>query len=215
MGQTTDEILTNIKVKRSCNNNQLKTIILWVFIIQQAFILHCFSINPSKLSSLLWLLQWLPYLIVQYPNNSNLHEFECYLAFKNTLNLNNLLAADYRLKKNSLNLNLTDTLNLARKNLVPYEAKTDCRATGVLQLVLDSYEITKMLMKNLKSGTCHVFWIWPEKTWYHTKQKQIVRSTRVLQSVMDSCEIITMLIRNHKNYESKKVTQTVVPFEML
>ena len=70
-------------------------------------------------------------------------------------------------------------------------------------------------MKNLKSTTCYLFWIWPEKTWYHTKQKQIVRSTRVLQSVMDSCEIITMLIRNHKNYESKKVTQTVVPFEML
>ena len=215
MGETKDEILNNIKVKRFYNNNQLETIIPWAFIIQQAFILHCFSINRTKLSSLLWFLQRLPYLIVQYSSNSNLHEFECYLAFKNTLNLNNLLTADYRLKKNSLNVNATHTLSLARKNLVPYEAKTDCRAAGVLQLVLDSYEIIKTLMKNLKSATCYLFWIWPEKTWYHTRQKQIVRSTRVLQSVMDSCEIITMLIRNHKNYESKNITQTVVALEML
>ena len=31
---------------------------------------------------------------------------------------------------------------------------------------------------------------------------------------MDSCEIITMLIKNLKNYESKNITQTAVPFEM-
>ena len=99
--------------------------------------------------------------------------------------------------------------------MVPCEAKADYRATGVLQLVLDSYEITTMLMKNLKNAACYVLWIWPEKTWYHTKQKQIVRVIRVLHSVMDSCEINnSMLIKNLKNYESKNITQTAVPFEM-
>ena len=43
------------------------------------------------------------------------------------------------------------TLNLARKNLMAHEAKTDCRATRVLQSVNDFCEIITMLMKNLKS----------------------------------------------------------------
>ena len=42
------------------------------------------------------------------------------------------------------------TLNLARKKLIPHEAKADCRATRVLQLLMDSCEIITILMKNLK-----------------------------------------------------------------
>ena len=72
-----------------------------------------------------------------------------------------------------------------------------------------------MLMKNLKNATCYILWIWPEKTSYHTKQKQIARAARVTQSVIDSFQVITMLIRNLKSFEWKNITQTPVLFEML
>ena len=42
------------------------------------------------------------------------------------------------------------TLNLARKKVIPHEAKADCRAARVFQLLMDPYEIIAILMKNLK-----------------------------------------------------------------
>ena len=121
------------------------------------------------------------------------------------------MAADYWQQtpdqRNYLNLNATH-FEFGQKKFGTIRSKNGWLqgySTGLLQLVLDSYEIITMLMKNRNNATCYMLWIWPEKTW--CQRKEIVRTTKVIQSVMDFCEFIMMLIKNLKNYESKNITQ--------